>query len=177
MQQEEVCMSETDTYGQDNFQTDREPLDVVERIAEEEGWDFKRHTDNEIIISVLGNWCNYSMSFIWNDEVQAMHFACMFDIRVRPKDKGQIYELLAMINEEIWLGHFGLWHEDGLLMFRHTILFRDAAGPSYEQVEDIVKVAIDECNRFYPAFQHVIWNGRSAEDAISLSMIDCVGNA
>jgi hypothetical protein len=34
-----------------------------------------------------------------------------------------------------------------------------------------------ECERYYPAFQFVIWGGRSAADAIASSLLDTVGEA
>ena len=34
-----------------------------------------------------------------------------------------------------------------------------------------------ECERFYPAFQYVIWGGKSAIDSISAAMVDTVGEA
>ena len=41
-------------------------------------------------------------------------------------------------------------------MFRHAVLFRDGTGASGELIEDLVDIAVSECERFYPAFQFVI---------------------
>ena len=38
-------------------------------------------------------------------------------------------------------------------------------------------LAVAECERYYPAFQFVIWGGRTAEDAIASSLLDTVGEA
>jgi hypothetical protein len=62
-------------------------------------------------------------------------------------------------------------------MFRHTVLLRGAAGASVEQLEDLVDIARNECERFYPAFQFVLWAGRSASEAVELAMLDTVGEA
>ena len=75
------------------------------------------------------------------------------------------------------LGHFGMWDEDGMPLFRHALPLRGMAGPTTEQMEDIVDTALMECERFYPAFQYVIWGGRTPIDAMSLSMIETVGEA
>ena len=82
-----------------------------------------------------------------------------------------------MVNERLWLGHFGLWTEEGVPMFRHAVLLRGLGGASMEQIEDLVDIALSECERFYPAFQFVIWGGKSAPDAISAALLDTVGEA
>jgi hypothetical protein len=30
-----------------------------------------------------------------------------------------VYRLVAQINEQLWLGHFDVWLQEGLIMFRH----------------------------------------------------------
>ena len=50
-------------------------------------------------------------------------------------------------------------------MFRHALLLRGVSGVSAEQVEDLVELALVECERFYPAFQLVIWGGKTADEA------------
>jgi hypothetical protein len=34
-----------------------------------------------------------------------------------------------------------------------------------------------DCERFYPAFQYVVWGGKSASDALAAAMIETVGEA
>mgnify|MGYP003694190889 CR=1 FL=1 len=46
-----------------------------------------------------------------------------------------IHGLLALINEKMWLGHFDLWTDEGLPMFRHAIPLRGTAGLMPEQLE------------------------------------------
>jgi hypothetical protein len=40
-----------------------------------------------------------------------------------------------------------------------------------------MEIAVSECDRFYPAFQFVIWGGKSAAEAIGAAMLDTVGEA
>ncbi len=85
--------------------------------------------------------------------------------------------LLATINERMWLGHFDVDSDEHTPMFRHTTLLRGAQGASVEQLEDLVDIALTECERFYPAFQFVIWGGKSAPDAVSAAILDTVAEA
>jgi len=153
------------------------PLDVIEQIVHENEWVFDRRSDQEMAVQAPGRWCDYSLYFAWNDGSDAMHFTCAFDIRVGADRRRDVYELLALINEKIWLGYFGMWENEGLPMFRHALPLRGAHWPSPEQIEDLVDAAIMECDRFYPAFQHVIWGGKTASEAVAMAMIDTVGEA
>jgi len=57
------------------------------------------------------------------------------------------------------------------------VLLRGVSAASVEQVEDLVDIALSECERFYPAFQFVVWGGKSPAQAIASAMIDPVGEA
>ena len=62
-------------------------------------------------------------------------------------------------------------------MFRQTMLLRGSRGAAVEQLEDLVEIALSECERFYPAFQFVIWGGKSASEAVSAAILDTMGEA
>jgi hypothetical protein len=81
-----------------------------------------------------------------------------------------------MINEKLWLGHFDLCSEDLVPMFRHTMLMR-GGNPSIEPLEDLVDIALNECERFFPAFQFVLWGGKSPREALDAAMLEPVGEA
>ena len=58
------------------------PLDVVERIASGNDWSFERAGDDEITILVAGRWSDYQISFTWMHDLEALHLACAFDLKV-----------------------------------------------------------------------------------------------
>jgi len=153
------------------------PLDVVEQLVSANEWAFDRRSDDEMAVEVPGRWCDYSLYFAWREDIGALHFTCAFDMKVQSGKRGAIHELLALVNERLWLGHFGLWTDEGVPMFRHATLLRGQGGASMEQVEDLVDIALNECERFYPAFQFVIWGGNTAQDAIAAALLDTVGEA
>ena len=106
-----------------------------------------------------------------------MHFTCTFDLKVPEKQRTGLYELLALANERLWLGHFGIERADGMPVYRHAVLLRGAPGASAESLEDMIDIAITECERFFPAFQFVLWGGKSAADALDAVMVyDWPGN-
>ncbi len=158
-------------------QTSIHPLDVIEWIVDANDWMSNRHGDREIAVQAPGSWCEYNLYFAWNEEAGAVHFTCAFDMRVPEDRRAAAHELLALINEKVCLGYFGLWEDEGLPMYRHALLLRGAGGARLEQMEDLVNAAIVECERFYPAFQYVLWGGKAAREAVAAAMIDTLGEA
>ena len=153
------------------------PLDILEQIVIANDWVFDRRTDAEMAAEAPGHWCDYGLYFNWSNEISAMHFTCTFDLKVPEKRRAALYELLALANERLWIGHFGMEAEDGMPVFRHAVLLRGAPGASAESLEDMVDIAITECERFFPAFQFVLWGGKTPQDALAAAMLECVGEA
>jgi hypothetical protein len=166
-----LAVLESDSSSADN------PIDLVEQIVAANEWTFERAADDELAVEIAGRWCDYRLFFAWREDASALHFSCAFDMRVPKQKRAPVHGLLAMVNEKMWLGHFDLWSEDGLPIFRHAMLLRGTSGATSEQIEDLVNVALSESERFYPAFQFVIWGGKSPEDAVAMALIDPVGEA
>lgn len=152
------------------------PLDLVESVALARDFAFDRPAEDELIAELAGNWGHYRVWFTWNDLMGTLTFTCAFEQVIPEKQRSRVYPLLAMINERVWLGHFDLASDDGSVAYRHTFLLRGSMA-SAEQIEDLLDIAHAECERFYPAFQSVLWGGKSAEEALSLSMFETVGQA
>ncbi len=153
------------------------PLDLVEELVAANEWPFQRSGEDEIIVEITGHWCSYRLFFVWQGDFSAMQFACRLDIRVPESRRGKMFELLALVNERLWLGHFDLSGEDNTPVFRQASLLRGTASASPEQIEDLVEIALVECERFYPAFQTLIWAGKSPEEALASAIIEPVGEA
>ena len=85
------------------------PLDVVERLASVNDWSFERAGDDEITILVRGKWTDYQVSFTWMGDIEALHLACAFDLKVPERRRAEVQQLIALINEQLWVGHFDLW--------------------------------------------------------------------
>ncbi|MBW8270328.1 type III secretion system chaperone family protein [Caldovatus aquaticus] len=165
------------TLGLDRDRAAANPLDVLEQILAANEWAFERRSDGEMAAEAPGKWCDYGLYFSWSPEISAMHFTCAFDLKVPAGRRDKLFELLALANEKLWLGHFGLEGEEGVPVFRHSVLLRGTPGASVESLEDMVDIAIAECERFFPAFQFVLWGGRSPAEALAAAMLDCVGEA
>ncbi len=153
------------------------PLDVVERLAALRDWSFDRADENEICINVGGGWADYQVAMTWLSEMEALHVACAFDLRVAPRRRTEVNELVSLINETLWVGHFDLWPREDVMMFRHSLLLAGGAEPNGPQCETLLKVAVDACDRYYQAFQFVLWAGKNPAEALAGAMFETVGEA
>ena len=98
------------------------PLDVVERMAASNNWPFERTGEDELALNVTGRWTNYQISFTWMGDLEALHLACAFDMKVPEPRLGEVQALIALINEQMWIGHFDVWMQNGVVMFRHALV-------------------------------------------------------
>ena len=153
------------------------PVDVVEHMASLNHWSFDREDDDEISISVSGGWTDYHVAFTWLPDLEAMHVGCAFDIKFNDRRRTEILNLIAIMNEQLWVGHFGLWGRESVVIFRHSLLLAGGAEPSRTQCEAILQAAIAACERYYQAFQFVIWAGRSAREALDAALFETAGEA
>ncbi len=153
------------------------PLDVVEHMASTNNWPFDRAGEDEIALHITGRWTNYQVSFTWMSDIEALHVACAFDMKVPDPRLNDVQTLVALINEQLWIGHFDVWMRNGMVMFRHALVLAGGGTASDRQCEAVLGSALDSCERYYPAFQFVIWAGKSAREAMDSAMFETCGEA
>jgi hypothetical protein len=153
------------------------PVDVVERLAALNDWAFDRADEDEISILLAGVWANYEVAFTWLPDVESLHVSCSFDMKIPPRKRAEIAELVQMINAQLWLGHFDLWSREDIVMFRHAHCLSGGAQASDQQCRSIVDAALSACENYYQAFQFVLWSGRTAKEALEFTVFETRGNA
>ncbi len=161
---------------QDQASSAPHPIDLLERTVEDNGWPFERSGRDELNLSVAGKWCDHHFSFTWRDDLQSLHLSSAFEMRVADDRRADIAALLMFVNARLWIGHFDLWPEDGQLLFRHAMIFPESK-VSASQCEALLNLAVEACEHYYPAFQFVIWGGKSAEEAVAAAILECQGQA
>jgi hypothetical protein len=153
------------------------PVDVVERLAAAHAWSFARASDDEVTLLIAGRWADYQVSFTWMPEIEALQLACAFDLKVPERRRTEVIELAALINEQLWVGHFDVWFKDGLIMFRHALVLTGGIAASDAQCEALLGMALDSCEHHYQAFQFVLWAGKSPRAALESVMFETSGEA
>lgn len=157
--------------------TPHNPLDLAEWVIMDRDWVFDRPADGELIAEVNGVWCNYRMWFSWQEDCGGLALTCAMDSKLPKASASRVHTLLALINEKLWLGHFSHNSTDGNICFRHAMLLRDGVITTAEQLQDLLDIAISECDRFYPAIQAVVWGGKSPSEAIEIALFETIAEA
>lgn len=165
--------------GLAEIEFDREinPVDMIEQVASINHWDFERSSDDEISLTVSGVWTDYNVSLSWMEDFEALHLACAFDLKVPEQRLVEAMKLLSIVNEQMLIGHFDIWATEGAVMFRQTLLLNGGAEPTGEQLECLLMSALEACERYYQAFQFVVWAGHDASDALDAALFETRGNA
>jgi hypothetical protein len=160
------------------FEDVSNPLDSVEDILSTQDWVFSRPNDDELSVTVSGRHGQYYMTFIWQEEYSAMQFFCELDMTVPAERREAMASAMQTINSRLWLGHFIVQEQNNVPSFRHTSLFRGCTHTSgTEHVEDLVEIAMAECERYYPAL-HLLCTTQGTETSLfNLALADPAGES
>ena len=153
------------------------PVDMLAALFEARGWPCEMVGEDELLTEVKGSWASYQLRAIWRHEDNVLQLLAMPEIRV-PDDKfAVICEALALINEQLWLGHFDIWSNSGVVLYRNGMMLGSDAMLGLDQAQLAVEAAIDECDRFYPVFQFILWGDKTPQEALAAALIDTQGEA
>ena len=86
-------------------------------------------------------------------------------------------KLTIKINQLIWLGHFDIWTNEQIPVFRYNLLLAGGLLPTNKQSNALLNHIIEACEKYYPSFQYVIWGGNDADEAIKNAMFTTVGES
>ena len=153
------------------------PIDIVEDIIHQKKWNFSRAADHELVAEIASHWCSYRLYFNWSEKINALSLSITFDICFPETKLRKAYELLGLINENLWIGHFDITSNNGIPAFRHTILSNSQNDILHKKFEDLVDIGIYECEKFYPSFQQVLFENIEPKEAIKFSKFEIIGRA
>ncbi|MGR3364995.1 MAG: YbjN domain-containing protein [Maritimibacter harenae] len=156
---------------------DLHPIDIVETLAEHHAWDFDRVADDQIAMAVEGQWRTYSITLAWSPYDETLRLICTFEMDP-PEDKlPKLFEALNATNDMIWDGAFTYWHEQRLMVFRYGLILAGGLTAGAEQLGRLIAASVQNCERFYPAFQLVNWGDQSVESAMQVALAEAYGRA
>jgi len=162
----------------DVFEDVSNPLDNVEEIMSSHDWVFDRMNEDELTVEISGKMGHYQMHFVWQEEYSAMQFRCECDMSFHENQLDLAAKALSAINSNLWLGHFDIREDNSAPCFRHTSLFRGMIYTSNaEHIEDLVDIALMECERFYPAFNLLATSQEQDIQKLTLALMETTGES
>ncbi len=132
------------------------PIDFVESVFGAKAFEFERRSLNEIVVEIQGKWTNMLLFFSWEENLKCFQLSCFMDMPQMSCSPERMFELLALINEELWLGHFSYWAERKTPVFKHTVIMDNTDFNFENKLSEMIQIALTECEKFYPIFQAVL---------------------
>jgi hypothetical protein len=167
-----------DLYLDDEIGGADDPMETVEAvIGSDERFLCERAEDGDVHFSfkcALGDTVGY---FSYRHELPALLFTLGLDIQAPNSRRVEAVRLAGLINENLWLGHFDVWSDDGTIIFRHAMPMIGRDEISVGEVQAMLAAALDAAERFQPAFHFLILGGMAAEDAAQAAMFETRGEA
>lgn len=154
-----------------------DPLERVEEALEVVGWQHERDDEGTLQAVAETRWGDMGALFAYRPEPAAIHFSLTLDIKPVAAKRNQLSQLVIMANERLWLGHFDYWSDEGVVIFRYTFPLMDRDEVSLGEIRAAIAAAVSAVDRFVPAFNFLIWAGKSPRDAIDAVMFETQGEA
>lgn len=154
-----------------------DPIDMIETLARSQDMETQRVDDTEVHLCLSGSWKDISLWFSWRAEAQVLQIGAPLELKVPGQRKSEVLKLLARINERLFIGHFDIWGESGEIVYRNSAVLAERQGIAPGQAEVLLRSAMEAFELYYPAFNYVIWAGKTAEEAITASILEPVGSA
>ena len=85
--------------------------------------------------------------------------------------------MLNDVNDQCWAGAFTYWDEQKLMVYRYGLVMTGAQAVSPDQVDTLIRAAVTNSERFYPAFQLVVWGDRTPQQALQAAIAEAYGRA
>lgn len=167
-----------DLWLDDGIETPADPLDTVETvIGGDDRFMCQRADDGDVHFSFKCSWGEMVGYFALREELPALLFTVGFDIQASAARRHEAVRLAGLINENLWLGHFDVWSDDGTIIFRHAMPMIGRDEISVGEVQAMLAAALDAAERFQPAFHFLILGDMTAENASQAALFETCGEA
>ena len=153
------------------------PLDLIEDVVVSNDWSYNRTDNDTLYVEVGGEWCDYQLTLAWSLDFNLLQYTWTYNIKVPDKKHNLIYSLLNKINLNLSAGHFELWTDDGWIMYRNSLISFDYSSITPEKIDYILSSSLEECDKYYPTFQFLLWGDKTPKQAIEASLLETHGEA
>ena len=142
------------------------PIDVVEQVFGKRSFELERRGVNEVVVELQGKWKEMLIFFAWEENLKCLQISCFMDIEINIENKAKIFELLALANADLWMGHFSYWAEQNMPVYKHSIILNEDRESFEQKIEQMINLSVKECERMYPIFYAVLTKGVEPHDAL-----------
>ena len=166
-------MALTETFLEDEIH----PIDIVEHLAEHHEWEFDRIEENQIAMAVQGQWRTYSITLAWSGFDETLRLICSFEMEPPEEKLKDLYETLTVTNDRCWTGAFTFWEDQKLMVYRYGLVLTGGQIATADQIDAMISSAVLTAEKYYPAFQLVVYDNQSPNKAMQVAIAEAYGHA
>jgi hypothetical protein len=158
----ETTMDRQYTQSDENYFDDADALDVVEAVLSADTKPYER-LDEEIHFAAAISYCDLHGIFVAREDAPSLGLSLIFDLKAPRLRRGDIASLLTLLNDA--------------LSWRMVVPLIGRDIPEPAEVAAILAAGVEACERFYPAFNFLLWAGKSPEEAAEAALFETAGEA
>lgn len=153
------------------------PLAIIEVVADYNDWECNRLSDTELAIIIPQPSASYEIHFIWHQEMGHLHLICLSDLELGSNGNTDLLRLLMLVNQKIWIGSFCVL-DNNVIAYRHVLHLTGLGASDFELVlDEVVSIAVEESESFFPVFEKVMHHGGISPDDLDLLSAGVEGSA
>ena len=181
------------------------PLDFLERMFAENGWEFSRPSADSFSTITRADWTEYCLNFEWQRFSQVLSIACAPTLTIPEAKRAFLSRLVDKVNLELWFGRFEFLPYPSKLQFRYGVplymlddqqeegqkhdkdhdhdqdQYWDERGASdalfCSRVARLLESILGLCERYYPAFRYALAEEEPSSEEMRLALSAAEGRA
>lgn len=160
----------------ENFYENGETLDSAEAVLSADNRPFER-IDNEIHFTASISYTEMHGHINLREDGSSLALSYIFEQKVPATKRADVVALICLLNESLWLGHFEINSMEDNIVWRHVVSLIGRADPEPQEFAAIMAAGIEACERFYPAFNFLLWAGKTPQQAAQAALFETTGEA
>lgn len=153
-----------------------EVLDSAEAVLCADSRPYERLAD-EIHFATAISYTEMHGHIAMRADKSSVGVAYVFEQRVPPQKYLDVVQLISLLNESLWLGHFEINSLENNIIWRHSMPLIGRPDPEPQEFAAIMAAGVEACERFYPAFNFLLWAGKTPQEAAEAALFETCGEA
>lgn len=146
-------------------------IDIIEAIALKNDWDFDRVADDQIAMSIEGQWRTYSVTIVDSRQNDTLRLVCSYQYETDESQLKNLYTTLNALNAlPTTMGMTTFWNDQNSIVYRSALPAVNNSVMTPQKTAQIIFDAITAHERNYPAIMLSLYGNLSTQEAIQKSM-------
>lgn len=151
------------------------PIDLDAELAHRTGWSVKSVEDNVVELVTEGEWRTYVLTAAWINAKAAFQISGGFELKAPARRLEAAHKAVRLYNEGLQFGSFT--YDGEFARFRYALALCPSEGPPPMSLGWLVDLAVEACDRLYPALRVTASTDRSPESAVKVATMEPMGSA